>query len=104
MRFKKKPIIVEAFKISDNWFNMNGKTTKEYPNELKGKGIRLDAGDRPGILLSLEDDWEFGRVFIETLEGEMKGNLGDWIIIGVKGEVYPCKPDIFSETYDKVEG
>jgi len=40
---------------------------------------------------------------IVTLEGVMKGNAGDWIITGVKGEQYPCKPDIFKETYEEVE-
>lgn len=39
---------------------------------------------------------------IHTLEGDMTANVGDWIIIGVKGEVYPCKPDIFEATYEKV--
>ena len=40
---------------------------------------------------------------IFTLEGTMNANIGDWIIKGVKGEFYPCKPDIFEETYEKVE-
>ena len=40
---------------------------------------------------------------IETLEGTMKANKGDWIIKGVKGELYPCKPDVFEMTYKKVE-
>ena len=40
---------------------------------------------------------------IETLEGVMKANKGDWIIKGVKGELYPCKPDVFEMTYEKVE-
>lgn len=40
---------------------------------------------------------------IETLEGVMKANKGDWIIRGVKGELYPCKPDVFEMTYEKVD-
>lgn len=40
---------------------------------------------------------------IETLEGTMKADKGDWIIKGVKGELYPCKPDVFAMTYEKVE-
>lgn len=40
---------------------------------------------------------------IETLEGTMKADKGDWIIKGVKGELYPCKPDVFEMTYEKVE-
>ena len=39
---------------------------------------------------------------IETLEGVMKANKGDWIIKGVKGELYPCKPDVFDMTYEEV--
>ena len=41
--------------------------------------------------------------YITTLEGVMKANAGDWIITGVKGEKYPCKPDIFEATYEPVE-
>lgn len=43
-----------------------------------------------------------GGIVIQTLEGEMLASLGDWIIKGVKGEFYPCKPDIFEATYDAV--
>ena len=42
-------------------------------------------------------------LFIDTLEGTMRGNVGDWIIRGVAGEIYPCKPDIFEATYELVE-
>ena len=40
---------------------------------------------------------------IETLEGVMLANVGDWVITGIKGEQYPCKPDIFEATYEPVE-
>jgi hypothetical protein len=43
------------------------------------------------------------KVVIQTPEGNMTAALGDWIIKGVKGEFYPCKPDIFEETYERVE-
>jgi len=43
------------------------------------------------------------KITIETLEGSMVGNIGDWLITGVKGEQYPCKDDIFKETYELVE-
>jgi hypothetical protein len=52
------------------------------------------AGERP--IHSLGD----GRLEITTLEGTMIANVGDWIIQGVKGECYPCKPDIFAATYE----
>jgi len=49
--------------------------------------------------------WQTDRaVTIETLEGTMVALPGDWIIRGVKGEMYPCKPDIFEATYEPVEG
>ena len=41
--------------------------------------------------------------YIETLEGTMKANIGDYVITGVKGEKYPCKPDVFHETYEEVK-
>ncbi|MDX2187757.1 MAG: hypothetical protein SFV32_12550 [Opitutaceae bacterium] len=43
-----------------------------------------------------------GAVFVSTLEGSMKASMGDWIIKGVQGELYPCKPDIFEATYEAV--
>ncbi len=42
-------------------------------------------------------------VIIKTLEGDMKASVGDYIITGVNGEQYPCKPDIFKKTYEKIE-
>ena len=47
-------------------------------------------------IVALDD----GGITIKTLEGSMRGDVGDWIIKGVKGEFYPCKPDIFEATYD----
>lgn len=43
------------------------------------------------------------ELIIKTLEGDMKASIGDWIITGVDGEQYPCKPDIFKKTYEPVE-
>ena len=54
----------------------------------------------PVVIEAYQTDEE---IFIETLEGTMKANNGDWIIRGVKGELYPCKPDVFDMTYKKVE-
>lgn len=44
-----------------------------------------------------------GSLFIATLEGEMRADVGDWIIRGIKGEYYPCKPDIFAATYEPAD-
>lgn len=76
-KFRKKPIVIEAVQ----WF----------PTE---KNL-----DSPDILYT--DGETYAR--IETLEGEMTVSPGDWIITGIKGEKYPCKPDIFEQTYEAVE-
>ena len=48
------------------------------------------------------EDGKDPKIIIETLEGTMYASLGDYIIKGVKGEFYPCKPEIFKETYEKL--
>lgn len=85
MKFRKKPVIVEA-RLWDG-------TTKNAM-ELQGwSGARLKDGPM-----------QYKYVLtIPTLEGEMVADVGDWIIQGVKGEYYPCKPDIFEQTYERVE-
>jgi len=80
MKFRKKPVIIEAVQ----WTYDNVKELAEF----MGMPCMMDDGD---------------CVIIQTLEGPMKANNGDWIIKGVKGEFYPCKPDIFKETYEKVD-
>lgn len=54
---------------------------------------------RPVVIDAYQTDKELD---IETLEGTMHANVGDWIITGVNGEQYPCKPDIFEKTYEPV--
>ena len=56
---------------------------------------------KPVIVEAYQTDKE---IIIHTLEGDMKANVGDYIITGVKGEQYPCKPDIFEKTYEMVGG
>lgn len=55
---------------------------------------------KPVVIEAYRTDVEFD---IETLEGVMTANVGDWVITGVKGEKYPCKNDVFEMTYEKVE-
>ena len=80
--FKKLPVKIQAIRYDGKW-----KTVEEI---IKKFGM-----NRP---LSWHPD---GKPFlmISTLEGEMKANIGDWIIQGVQGEIYPCKDDIFKQTY-----
>ena len=57
--------------------------------------LMMNAGDRYWEVASHKGD-----IYITTLEGVMRADNGDWIIRGVKGELYPCKPDIFEATYE----
>lgn len=89
---------------------------RKKPVEIEGvifEGIRSVTGsvvfsERPKWLNEeMENDVVFirhGIVHIRTLEGIMQASEGDIIIQGVQGELYPCKPDIFAATYEKVEG
>lgn len=86
MKYRKRPIIIEAFRL-DGSFDYPGWFTKALVdgtvNPIKGGG-------------------EFKGVSIKTLEGEMLATAGDWVIRGVEGELYPCKPEIFAKTYEAV--
>lgn len=86
-KFRKKPVEIEAYQIPPE----GDETTRELPAWLVTAICN-------GTVRALED----GGVVIATLEGHHRGNVGDWIIRGVKGELYPCKPDIFDATYDPV--
>ena len=92
MKYRKKPIVIEAvqwFKHGDN---------APCPVEIITVEGRCKCD---GCEAMLEDgDMSHGR--IGTLEGSHRICPGDWIITGVKGEHYPCKPDIFEQTYEKV--
>lgn len=86
MKYRKKPVVVEAYCYQAELGN----------NRLMNWLSQLKAN---------VEGWTFhdGSVIIPTLEGEMKVTDGDYIICGVNGEFYPCKPDIFEKTYDAVE-
>ncbi len=76
MKFRKKPVVIEA----TQWFK---------------------PGDHPAVFeCNIHNADYYG---IETLEGRHIVTPGDWIITGVKGEFYPCKPDIFEMTYEAVD-
>ena len=80
MQYRKKPVVIEAVQ----WTRDN---EEEVTRFLEGVQWYSDNG-----------------INIPTLEGTMKAQLGDWIIKGVQGEFYPCKPDIFEATYEPVDG
>lgn len=87
MRFRKKPVVIDAHQLPP----LGTPPTKELVDFL-------GASDNP---VTSERD---GTLSIQTLEGVMTAGLGDWIIKGVKGEYYPCKPDIFAATYEREDG
>ncbi len=84
-QFRKKPVVIEAV-----LWNPEGKPTN-LPDWL---------WDHIAANPQLFDAAAGGSLTIRTLEGDMIAQPGDWIIKGVKGELYPCKPDIFEATYE----
>jgi hypothetical protein len=79
-KYRKKPVVIEA----TQWFKL---------------------GDHPDVVKAFfsHDPQQIGFGWIKTLEGGHIVTSGDWIITGVKGEHYPCKPDIFEMTYEAIE-
>jgi hypothetical protein len=90
MKYRKKPVVIEAFEFSYS-------APKPWPQWLRA------AHDLPGgVPNSFSFNLEAEKYQIETLEGEHLVSEGDFIIQGIKGELYPCKPDIFALTYEPV--
>lgn len=83
--FRKKPIVIEAYKLPTE----GEEATQELIDFLHDMPDKWGQSDRDGSIV------------IETLEGDMLAAPGDWIIKGVNGEYYPCKPDIFEKTYER---
>lgn len=86
-KYRKKPVVIDAyqFKVSD------------HKNETEFSGYERVIG---GVY---EDESSSTGFSVDTLEGKHEVTDLDWIITGVKGEKYPCKPDIFEMTYEKVD-
>ncbi len=87
-KFRKRPVVIEAtqgFKDGDH---------EQVVPVIRAHAI-------PNCFLCGKHDLDHG--WVETLEGGHRVCPGDWIITGIKGEFYPCKPDIFDMTYEKVE-
>jgi len=84
-RFRKKPVVIEAMPVT----------------LLAVHDVAAWCGGRVILITKPSDqtDMYFG-IDIPTLEGTMRADAGDWIIRGIRGEFYPCKPDIFEATYD----
>lgn len=92
MKYRKKPITIDAVQFIESYYQ------SKHP-----KYVGLPVIDR----FNWSEGWgnrsaKDGRYYIPTLEGDMTVHEGDYIIKGVQGEFYPCKPDIFKLTYEKV--
>ena len=90
MKYRKKPIVIEAFKLGadpmPDWFAeaiTEGRITLRGTSSCHNRAYDTNAD-------------------IETPEGRMHADYGDYIILGVKGEIYPCKPDVFRASYEAV--
>jgi len=81
MKFRKKPVVIEAM-------------------QWKGNHLEMPVPPAPHDVLRQRRTWQGRRWQIHTLEGWLNLSPNDWIIRGVKGEFYPCKPDIFQMTYE----
>lgn len=76
MKFRKKPVEIEAVQYT---------------------GVNFDEIER---FVGGDAEFRNGELVVATLEGPLRASVNDWIIRGIKGEFYPCKPDIFAATYD----
>ena len=84
MKYRKKPVVIEAVQFTDD--------TKDQVLNFVRCNCRPEFDENNNPIL-----------MIQTPEGDMTTSIGDYVIKGVKGEFYPCKPDIFAKTYDEVE-
>lgn len=84
-KFRKKPVVVDAVR---------------FDGTPGGAVALFEEFDVPGAKVVPAHDLQTGWLTIPTLEGVMRADAGDYVIRGVKGEFYPCKPDIFEATYD----
>jgi hypothetical protein len=87
VKFRKKPVVIEAFQWTGDEHQIED--PEWIVEAIKAGTVAFINVNMSGVRLS-----------IKTLEGVMIANRGDWIIRGMKGELYPCKPDIFEMTYE----
>lgn len=91
-KYRKKPVVIEAMQV---------------PPPVDDENIEQHGMLAAWMQINCQQDWHvvnhLGEINISTLEGMMRASNGDWIIKGVKDEMYPCKSDIFEATYEPVE-
>ena len=96
-KYRKKPVVVDAFRIGidpiEDWAMDKVSNNEIVIHKIGEVGQGLSPFDHSKVYFE-----------VKTLEGTMIGDYGDYLLRGIEGEVYPCKPDIFEKTYEKVEG
>ncbi len=101
-RFRKKPVVIEAFQMTleRRWNNEEWPTwlNQAWNREPGENAVWIDPGAE--TVMGRQTPAE---LLCGTLEGVHRIDWGDWIIKGIKGELYPCKPDIFEATYEPVQ-
>lgn len=95
MKARKKPVEVECFKYDGDLMNNTGKYY--VPDWVK------EAYEKRVLFYDCISNEEPNELFVNTLEGLHHVSVGDYVIKGVNGKLYPCKPDIFEKTYDIIE-
>lgn len=92
-QYRKRPAVIRAVRNMGEW-----PPIMAFLDHLSGSArVVVPFGFRPVVTRNAD-----GTLNIETLEGVMRCDVGDWLICGVKGELYPCKPDVFAATYEEV--
>lgn len=86
-KYRKKPVVIDAVQFDGTEESILNIMAMNHGSNGIRRPIDLDHGGK--------------TIFIHTLEGKMEASLNDWIIRGVRGELYPCKPDIFDMTYER---
>ena len=115
--FRKKPVVIEARQFCGGGAGPEGGPTRSATSHTHaiyqwierntlGSFEPMDVieGRKPWPASGVTIDPRDGRMVIATLEGGHWVNLDDWVIRGVQGEFYPCKPDIFAATYEPADG
>lgn len=101
MKYRKKPVEIEAMRFAGLTADMHA--VYQWIEQNTQGSYDTNDPDVPVPASGVSIDAETGFMIIATLEGEMQVRAGDYVIRGVQGEFYPCKPDIFAATYEPVE-
>ena len=95
-QYRKKPVVIEAIQYGLAEYADSPFTFKNVSGNIEW----LEKAVKDGVITAVFKSEDYWYLEIKTLEGIMTVSPDDWIIQGVNGEIYPCKPDIFTKTYD----